>query len=122
MVFANDGRYMNPSRVDPALVYTHKPWSSATFLCTHQSATYICISVLYCRTSSLTSLIPSPTKRGGSQNFHKSIQGVFHSVDSERLPSMICMALQTDTLKVPMKGNAMVFSTRVTYEPGWLNL
>jgi hypothetical protein len=118
MLFAKDGGYMNPARVDPALVYTHTPWGATSFFCTAQTSTYTCISVLYCRVSSLTKLAKGPTKNGNPQNYRKFFEGVFHSVDGDRLPSVCCMVLRTEKLRAPNKGNALLFTTRMTTDYG----
>jgi hypothetical protein len=115
MVFVQNGIYINPARIDPALVFTHTSWGSTSFFCNHQTSTFVCISILYCRSSSLTELVRSPTKAGNPQNYHKNFEGVFHSVDGDRLPSMCCMALRTTSLKAPNKGNALMFTTRTTH-------
>src|SRR5215471_9732804 len=117
MVFVHDGMFINPARIDPAITYTHKPSYSGArtmYLTCYQQTPFICVSVLYCHRSSLTSLTACPTKVGYPQNYHKCIHGIFHTVDSDRIPSMLCMAFRVDTLKAPFKENAMIFSTRVT--------
>ena len=91
--FSRNGRFANPSRLDPALVTCRPADNSFVTFKDRTADTIIFVSTVIVNES----YVASP-KRFGTAGQMKYISGIFHAVEWERACSFFCMALSADRL------------------------
>ncbi|KAK7033316.1 hypothetical protein R3P38DRAFT_3504082 [Favolaschia claudopus] len=112
--FVESGRFINGSRISPAVV-TMRPVSSRadnpinSYRVCMGSVGAVCVSVGMCTQSCImrTTLVTG-------NRYRKSIGIVVHNQDWERLEAWTCVCFNEDVLYCQMSGKALVLTTRMS--------